>query len=217
MKKKSYGPFAALMKTVSSFSLFLELHFFLLALATLIAGTWFLIPYFYLADHMIANGYEEDQAAVALSVIGFMNIIGMVLLGWIGDKWHVAKTFAISLTLCGVSVWAIMFSTSNYILIMFSSASFGFFFSSCFSLTPSLLAEIVSMDDFTMGYGLILLCEGSGHLIGPPLAGYISDVSNSWSQSFYQAGAWIVVAAMCLGIITCTKNRRLLGKLRSEQ
>ncbi|XP_072397347.1 monocarboxylate transporter 12-like [Diabrotica undecimpunctata] len=207
--KKWYDGLLVMVKAFASFSLFLDLHFLLLALTTLLAGTWFLIPYFYLADHMLESGYDEDQASVAVSVIGFMNIIGMVLLGWIGDRWHVAKTFSISLVLCGVSIWGIMFFTSNYILLIGCSASFGFFFSSCFSLTPSLLGELVSLDDFTMGYGLILLCEGSGHLIGPPLAGYISDVTKSWAQSFYQSGLWIIVAGLLVGSVAFTNNRKI--------
>ncbi|CAG9864887.1 unnamed protein product [Phyllotreta striolata] len=202
---------------LSSFDLFLESHFLLLCLTTLFAGTWFLTPYFYLADHMTQNNYTEDQASMTISIIGFSNTLGMVLLGWLGDKWNVSIIFSVSLTLCGFSVWAIILSTSSLLLLNISSGLFGFFFACCFTLSPSLLAQIVSKEDFTMAYGLILMWEGIGHITGPPLAGYIADISKSWSQSFYQAGFWIVIAGMCLAVIACTKNRRLFGKSKRQQ
>lgn len=94
-----------------------------------------------------------------------------MVLGWLGDKTNVAKFVAICLILCGATVAAIIFFTKNYLLLCMSAGSFGFFFASCLSLTPCLLAELVSLDDFTMAYGLILLCEGIGSLTGPPVAG----------------------------------------------
>lgn len=70
-----------------------------------------------------------------------------------------------------MSIAGIMILAGNYILLCISSACFGLFFASCFSLLPSLLAELVPLEEFTMAYGLVLLCQGIGNLIGPPLAG----------------------------------------------
>lgn len=59
-------------------SLFFELHFFLLCFGTIIIFIWFIVPYFYLAEHMSQKGYNEDDGAVMLSLIGITNTIGMV-------------------------------------------------------------------------------------------------------------------------------------------
>lgn len=58
-------------------------------------------------------------------------------------------------------------------MLVIACALFGLFFASCFSLLPSLLGELVPLEDFTMAYGLILLCMGVGNLAGPPLAGKV--------------------------------------------
>lgn len=97
-----------------------------------------------------------------------------MLLGWIGDKLNVAMSYAICLILCGISVGATLFFTHNYVVLTVCSGFFGLFFASCLSLTPSLLTELVSLDEFTMAYGLILLCQGIGNLTGPPLAGKLN-------------------------------------------
>lgn len=59
--------------------MFLELHFLLLSLSTILLFTWFIVPYFYLAEHLTRNGYAESDAAYFLSVIGITNTVGMVI------------------------------------------------------------------------------------------------------------------------------------------
>lgn len=63
-----------------------------------------------------------------------------------------------------------MFVTYYYLLVI-SCLLFGLFFASTFSFTPMILADLVPLDRFTVGYGLILLCQGIGNLLGPPIAG----------------------------------------------
>nr|CAH7749230.1 unnamed protein product [Callosobruchus chinensis] len=207
-----YEEFIDILQDLTNFSLFLDLHFFLLSLSTIILFVWFVVPYFYLADHMTKSGYSESEASFAISLIGITNTVGMVLLGWAGDRINVAKTYAVCLILCGVSVGAILFFTFHYVLLLVSSGFFGIFFASCLTLTPSLLAELVPMDDFTMGYGLVLLCQGIGNLTGPPLAGLLYDMTESWNQSFYQAAFWIIISGVLIGIIPYTKNVKILRR-----
>nr|CAH7756864.1 unnamed protein product [Callosobruchus chinensis] len=199
------------LKNLLNLSLFLELHFLLLSISTIILFVWFIVPYFYIAEHMKTLGYAESQASIVLSIIGLLNTIGMVFLGWAGDRLNIAKTYALCLILCGLSIGCIMFFASNYILLLTTSALFGLFFASCFSLLPSLLAELVPLEGFTMAYGLILLCEGIGNLTGPPLAGFLFDLTGSWDQSFYQAAIWIMISGLLIGIIPYTKNRKICG------
>lgn len=84
---------------------------------------------------------------------------------------NISKIYAVCLILCGVSVALVMLFAQNFWLLMINTALFGLFFASCFALVPSLLGELVPLEEFTMAYGLILMCEGIGNLTGPPLAG----------------------------------------------
>ncbi|KOB75862.1 Monocarboxylate transporter 14 [Operophtera brumata] len=92
-------------------NLFKKMTFNLLCLGTIILFVWFIVPYFYLAEHMIDRG------------------------------------------------------------------AFGLLFAASFTFTPSLLVKLVSLDDFTSAYGLVLLAQGIGHLIGPPLSGRTGPTS----------------------------------------
>lgn len=76
--QKWYADILDLLKGMVDFSMFLEWHFLLMSVATMLLFTWFIVPYFYLAELMVCNGYTEQEASTLLSVIGFTNFLGMV-------------------------------------------------------------------------------------------------------------------------------------------
>lgn len=87
------------MKSIFDFSLFLDSKFFIFNLSTLLLFIWFMVPYFYITDHLIKYNYKEEDGANLISVIGIFNTVGMLVLGLIGDRpWiNVSKTYAVCL------------------------------------------------------------------------------------------------------------------------
>ncbi|XP_032677475.1 monocarboxylate transporter 9-like isoform X2 [Odontomachus brunneus] len=212
-EQKWYDEFVELLKGMLDFSMFAELHFLLLSLSTILLFTWFIIPYFYLAEHLTRNGYDESDGANLLSIIGITNTIGMVALGWAGDQsWmNVSKTYTWCLIACGVATVLMSLFTYHYTFLVASSAAFGLFFASNFSFTPVILVQLIPLERFTTAYGLTLLCQGIGNLLGPPLAGWLFDVTGSWNLSFFMAGGWIIFSGILIGIVPYTKNQKICG------
>ncbi|XP_012284361.1 uncharacterized protein LOC105701830 isoform X2 [Orussus abietinus] len=212
-EEKWYSELLELLKGMMDFSMFLELHFLLLSMSTILLFTWFIVPYFYLAEHLTRNGYTESDAANLLSIIGITNTIGMIGLGWAGDQpWmNVTKTYTGCLLACGVATILMSVFTSSYVLLMITSAAFGLFFASNFSFTPVILVQLIPLERFTTAYGLSLLCQGIGNLLGPPLAGWFFDVTGTWDLSFLMAGGWIIFAGFLIGFVPFTKNRKIWG------
>uniref|UniRef100_A0A182KBF9 Major facilitator superfamily (MFS) profile domain-containing protein n=1 Tax=Anopheles christyi TaxID=43041 RepID=A0A182KBF9_9DIPT len=94
-----YGSFIDTLKSIFDFSLFFEFRFGMLAISTLLLFVWYIIPYFYIPEFVLHYKYSEQDGANLISVIGITNTIGMVGLGWLGDRpWvNVAKTYAVCL------------------------------------------------------------------------------------------------------------------------
>ena len=94
-------------------------------------------------------------------------------LGWAGDQpWmNVTKTYAFCLGMCGLSTAAMALFIRTYWALVVSCALFGIFFASTFSFTPVILVQLIPLERFTLAYGLILMCQGIGNLLGPPIAG----------------------------------------------
>lgn len=105
-----------------------------------------------------------------------------ILLGWAGD-WESVNPgliYAISMIFCGGITALVPYFTSYYSLCALSGA-FGFFIAANYSLTSIILVELISLENFTNAYGLLLLVQGMANLIGPPLAGKSSTYPSSLS------------------------------------
>ncbi|XP_041977947.1 monocarboxylate transporter 9-like [Aricia agestis] len=203
------------------FNMFTEFHFLMMNLSTLVLFIWFIVPYFYISTFMEETGYTETEGSLMLSVFGVATIIGIVGLGWIGDlPWvNITKTYGLCLVACGISIllFPILIrvmdakeSYSFYILAL-NALFFGLTFSSSYSYTPSILVELIALERFTMAYGLVLLSQGLGHLIGPPMAGALKDKTGYWDAAFYIAGIWVIVSGLLVAVIPYTKNFRIIG------
>ncbi|XP_013146883.1 PREDICTED: monocarboxylate transporter 14-like [Papilio polytes] len=213
--------FLAMLNKTFDFNMFTEFHFLMMNVSTLVLFIWFIVPYFYIANFMTMNGFSETQGSLMLSIFGVATIIGIVGLGWMGDlPWvNVTKTYALCLIVCGFTIllFPILIrvtdanETYSFYILALNAVIFGLTFSSSYSYTPSILVELIALERFTMAYGLVLLCQGLGHLIGPPMAGALKDRTGYWDAAFYVAGIWVVVSGLLVGVIPYTRNFRICG------
>ncbi|XP_067631591.1 uncharacterized protein chk [Eurosta solidaginis] len=195
--------------TVFDFSLFADLKFTLFNLSTFFLFIWFIIPYLYLPEYMKMHGYETADSAQLISAIGIAQTIGMIGLGYVGDRsWmNVNVCYSACMVVCGISVLLMPILVSSYICLLLMCIIFGFTFASSFSFTPSILVSIVDLDDFTCAYGLVLLVQGVGMIAGPPIAGTIFEITLRWDNAFYFAGIFIALSGIASYLIEFCEKR----------
>lgn len=150
------------------------------------------IPYVYLPDQAITSGsFDKEGSSLLISVIGVFNTLGVVrnfvivdqligffklffqvFIGYIGDKpWlDASMIYAFFILFSGISLAAIPLTT-NYIIVSSLTAVYGFSISANYSLVSVILVEFMDLDAFTQAYGLLLLVQGIGSLLGPPIVG----------------------------------------------
>ncbi|XP_065370418.1 uncharacterized protein chk [Calliphora vicina] len=197
------------MKSVFDFSLFKDTKFTLFNLSTLFLFIWFIIPYLYLPEYLKMHDYDTSASAQLISAIGIAQTIGMIGLGYLGDRsWmNVNVCYSGCMIICGLSVVLMPLLVSSYNGLLALCIIFGFTFASSFSFTPSILVSIVDLDDFTCAYGLVLLVQGVGMIAGPPIAGAIYEATLRWDNAFYFAGAFIALSGITAYLIEfCEKK-----------
>lgn len=128
------------------------------------------LPYIYLPDY--ANEQNISNSSFLISIIGIVNTFGQVLFGFLGDRKSVNTLvlYGVSIFLCGVIV-SIIPLLHSYAALATISALFGLFISANFSLETVVLVKILSLEQLTKAYSLLMFGQGVASLIGPPIGG----------------------------------------------
>lgn len=96
--------FKTVLLDMLDFSYFMDPRFLLFAISNFFLYTWYDVPYVYLADYAIEMGYNESDASILISLIGIVNMVGEILLGWSGDRKFISAgmIYAICMLFCGL-------------------------------------------------------------------------------------------------------------------
>lgn len=175
-------------------SKFINPSYVFFALSNFILYAWYDVMYVYLVDYTEKDlGYTSHDATFLISIIGILNTFGEVIIGWLGDqKWNsINILYAVCMFACGTATAIVPFMT-KYSSLGVLAGIFGFAISANYSLTSPILVELVSLEQFSNAYGLLLLVQGISNLVGPPFAGYLYDVTKVWHYSFGFSGLCIV-------------------------
>ncbi|XP_069941064.1 monocarboxylate transporter 9-like [Cherax quadricarinatus] len=148
----------------------MEASYLIFAISNFVLYVFYDTVYMYLTDYALGVGVSADDSANLISVIGILNCLGTVLMGYVGDRTWSSPVilYNVSMVICGLSIISMPFIT-NYWLLAMTSGVFGLFISANYALTSVILVELVSLEAFSKTYGMLLLIQGVANLIGPPL------------------------------------------------
>ncbi|XP_053608042.1 uncharacterized protein LOC128673901 [Plodia interpunctella] len=194
---------------VLNFSHFLNPAFLVFAISNFLLYVWYDVPYVYISDNAMQMGFTESQSSMLISIIGILNMFGEILLGWVGD-WDcvdASLVYAVCMVLCGL-VTLVMPLLTDYFALAAAAGAFGAFIAANYSLTSIILVEQITLEKFTNAYGLLLLIQGVANLIGPPLAGWVYDITQSYDLSFYLAGVFIALSGLTLLVLPAARALR---------
>nr|XP_053632896.1 uncharacterized protein LOC128688894 [Cherax quadricarinatus]XP_053632897.1 uncharacterized protein LOC128688894 [Cherax quadricarinatus]XP_053632898.1 uncharacterized protein LOC128688894 [Cherax quadricarinatus]XP_053632899.1 uncharacterized protein LOC128688894 [Cherax quadricarinatus] len=180
----------------------MEASYLIFAISNFVLYVFYDTVYMYLTDYALGVGVSADDSANLISVIGILNCLGTVLMGYVGDRTWSSPVilYNVSMVICGLSIISMPFIT-NYWLLAMTSGVFGLFISANYALTSVILVELVSLEAFSKTYGMLLLIQGVANLIGPPLVGYVADTTGDYVMPFVMSGLFIVACGLILNAI----------------
>ncbi|XP_047465620.1 monocarboxylate transporter 6 [Mugil cephalus] len=177
--------------------------------------TWmmlgFVVPLVYLVPYATANGMEQSQAALLLSILGVVNIVVRPPIGLIFNMpWFKGRhiyVFASALLLNGLSNSICCLGPSFSVLLAYV-VTYGLSMSVVGSLMFTVLMDIVEMRRFPSALGLLAIMESITLLIGPPLAGVLVDRTGQYFHVFFVCSAIVASSAVFLMTSFCWLHQK---------
>ncbi|KAG5683471.1 hypothetical protein PVAND_012749 [Polypedilum vanderplanki] len=204
-------------KKMMSFGLLRDPIFILFAVSNFLTSIGFNMPYVYIAAQAEVLQINKQNASLLISTIGAANTIGRIILGYISDKPWINRlhVYNICLTICGVSTALSAFCFEFWGLAIYS-AVFGFTIGAYVGLTSVILVDLLGLDNLTNAFGLLLLFQGIASFVGPPIGGWLYDISGLYEPAFILAGIAIAISGLILYFIP-PLQRHLEKKEKEKQ
>ncbi|MFQ5925665.1 MAG: MFS transporter [Dehalococcoidia bacterium] len=149
-------------------------------------------------------GIPPQTAATILGLTAGVSILGRVAAGYIADRMPV-KYVALFFFLLQIVGLLLLLGASSMALVWFFVVAFGLAIGGMFALEPLLIGEYFGLSSFGAIYGGLWVFLSIGFAGGPPLAGYIFDVTGSYDPAFILFIATTLVAMALLLLVKYVK------------
>ena len=136
----------------------------------------------WLPTYLTEGGWAAASAATATSFISFIEIPAMFLIPLVSDRTGKRRLIVI-LSFLLMAVCSAVVSV-NPSLSLFTIPAFGVTMGGVFSLLLSLPVELVEAKKVGRAAGAIISIGYAGALIGPPVAGYLRDLTGNFAAAF---------------------------------
>jgi MFS family permease len=163
--------------------------------------------------YVVDRGLETWTAAMILSLVGFFNIFGSLLSGYLSTK--ISKRIILSAIyfLRGVSIILFISLPASNISAFIFGASFGFLWLSTVPATIGIVAHIFGTKYLGLLYGIVFLSHQIGSFFGAYLGGLFHDLYGSYDYAWYLAIALSIFA----GIIHLPIKEKPVLRLQTEK
>lgn len=148
------------------------------------------IPMVFLPAYLLSIDRTKDEVALLMSISGIACTVGQFLVGILVDFAHVPSQYLLTLSMVTLAAFTFAMTIGRVfwsitLIVMIWSITLGF----GISLRVIVAMDLTGMDDFSRAYSQLMLFNGIGYAIAPPLSGWLFDVTHSFSAIFYSSAA----------------------------
>ncbi|MFQ5997434.1 MAG: MFS transporter [Dehalococcoidales bacterium] len=156
----------------------------------------------HIVPHAIDLGISATGAALILTIVGGLSIMGRVVMGMTSDRIGYKRTIIIGLAMVLISFCWSLFANELWQLYLFAII-FGFGYGAISATVFPLVAEYFGLGSHGAILGFLIFSGESGNGIGPVVTGHIYDITGSYQLAFL---IWALVSFV--GIILILRLRQ---------
>ncbi|MDO8750387.1 MAG: MFS transporter [Dehalococcoidia bacterium] len=144
---------------------------------------------------LVSRGIGEGTAAILLSVSAVVRLPAVIVGGLVADKWSRSRASAMAMVLGIAAAGYLAFGPAGLLtgivfVILFAGAE------SCNTVTWALIGEFFGRRNFAFLRGMVTLLQSVLSFLGPVVAGFIYDSTQSYRIAFIAIGVTYVVATI---------------------
>lgn len=163
-----------------------------------------------LPSYAIAEGFDKNSAALLLSIVSALDLIGRIGGASLSDIDFIPKYyyFVGGLGISGIAL-ALLPMFTSYRMLSFFCGLFGISSGTYIGITTVVLADMLGADRLSSSYGIALFVNGVLQLLGPPILGIIYEEIGTYKPIFLALGIILILGTSLWAIVPIVKRRKI--------
>lgn len=175
-----------------------------LYVACLLSAFGVFVPFVHLVPYAQDQGVPLSLAITLLGVIGAGSTAGRFLLGGMADRFGRRLSLLVMIAGMALTTTIWLLSTAFWSLAAFAFI-YGIFYGGWVALLPALVTDYFGERNVSSIIGILYTSVALGTLIGPSAAGYVFDMSQSYTLPILMS---IAGNAIAVGVAAATSTQR---------
>jgi len=181
-------------KQLSATEAIKTLPFWMFCIIGFVTAAGFYIVIVHLIAFAIDSGIQPTNAALILTFLNGGLIAAQLLVWFLIKRLSSRFTIMILLSLQALALFLLM-GASGFTVLITLGLIYGFGFGGSNTVRLSMVSEIFGTHSAGAILGLVSLAWSTGGILGPILAGYIFDISQSYDVAFLVGGLLLAIGA----------------------
>jgi MFS family permease len=154
--------------------------------------------------YLASVGIARQTAGILIVILSASNVIGRLLVGYLGDKFEKRYCFAVSASLKAIGVLGFALATTTGQFIP-SLIALGIGFGGLIPLRAALQLEFFGLRSYATIQGFLMIAVTTGTIVAPLFAGWIFDLLESYRPAFLVLAG---ITLLAVPLILMTRRQR---------
>ena len=170
--------------------------FRLLVLGFFVCGFQITLVATHVPRYVQDRGLDDWTGFAILSLIGLFNIIGVLIMGYLSDKYSKKMLLSGLYFFRAISIMLFIFLPPSNISAIAFGVTFGLLWLATVPATNGIVAQVFGAKNLSMLFGIVFLNHQIGSFLGAYLGGVFYDIFGNYDYAWYFAIVLSLVATL---------------------
>ena len=179
-------------------------------LAALCYAIALFIPFVFAVPYAKERGISPVAAATLVGLLGGSSVLSRIGFSWLTNRFGTFRIFRFGFVLCPIAFTTWLFAGSSFATLAVFMLIMGIGYGSFVAVSPLVLADLFGVVGLGSLMGILYTACGLGALIGPPMAGRMIDVQDSYTMPMLVGLGLGLIAFLLLTLLPTTRSGNIL-------